>query len=180
MVASAVEVPKKEGFGPGERIPVLTKRKARNLYLFEDASHERIAAECGLTLGSARTLVSREGWTKERRERMRSLVKKQDARMSGIDSEMIEAIASHSEQYALRALQKTGEALERTDPAAAKDAQAYSSTVKNLATVAKAMRETGPANPGEGASLTLNMFFAGAASKGDVKQVTEISATPIK
>lgn len=178
---AAAQVPKKHSLYTTERIPILTKRKARNLYLFEDAGPKRISEECGLTYAAAQKLVSREGWVKERRARYASLVKKADARMGAVDEEVIEAIASHSEEYALRALQKTGEALERKDPQAAKDAQAYSATVKNLAGVARLMRA--PAGSDGGSSNPeVNIFLlrAGDVAPAEPKQVTEVTTKTVQ
>lgn len=160
--APAIEIPRKENPQSNERTPILTKRKARNLYLFEDATHERIASETGLTVFAVSKLISREGWVKERREREARIVKKQDARMSGIDDEIIEAIASTSEQHTMRALQRTGEALERTDRDAARDSQSYSATAKNLVGIAKILRD--PVSTTE--AVNFNLFFMGAPSAG--------------
>ncbi len=172
------EAPRKENTETNERIPVLTKRKARNLYLFEDASHERIAAECGITVYASQKLASSHGWVSERRQREANLIKKQDARMSGIDDEIIEAIASVSEQHTIRALQKTGEALERTDRDAAKDAQAYSATAKNLVGIARAVRDPGSSLEGS-APREFNLFFLTPAAPSEPKQVTEVEAVKV-
>ena len=178
MVAQATIPKKTNADNPGERIPLLAKRKARNLYLFEDATHERIAQECGLTVWSAKKLVSREGWVAERRARASLLVQKQDARMSRIDDEIIDAIASTSEQHALQALQKVGQTLERTDKDAAKDFQAYTAGVKNLASTARLLREPAGSAAVQSAPTNFNLFFVAPSVNKAADKVAE--ATVVK
>ncbi len=95
--------------------------------------------------------------------------------------QIIEAIAELSEQHAIRGLQKAGEALERNDRDAARDFQSYTAGVKNVVSVAKAVRETG-SDLSEGGVRELNLFFFGMAQSAqpkEVKQVTEIEAKPV-
>jgi len=173
MDTETVEAP----ISRGSRIDVLAKQKAKNLYLYRNASHEEISLQCGLTVKAVGDLVSRSGWAKLKRERERRLSKAHDARSESVDTEIIEAIASESEQHALRALQKTGEALERNDRDAAKDSQAYSATAKNLVGVARAIRDPASASAGEG-STNFNLFFMAAPAVAPQKAVEKI-AEPI-
>lgn len=163
------------------RIDILTRSKARNLYFFQEASHERISKETGLTVMAVGQLISREGWAKEKRQRIARLAKAHDTRVAGLDSEIIETIATRAEQHALEGLDRVAEALQRSDRDAAKDFQAYTSGVKNLATTAKAMREPIGAVTETGGN-SFNLFFVGAPmigqaqaeAKAEPKQVTEI------
>lgn len=172
-----MEAPQKLMKRNGE-YPILAKLKARNLYLQEGLGAKAISEATGIPDYAIHRMSHREGWVAIRRANRARLLQKQDARTNAIGDQVIEAIAAASEEHAIRALQKTGEALERTDRDAAKDAQAYSSTVKNLAGVAKAMRDPGAAAVGEG-SNTFNLFFVGRSEAiGPAKLVTEIEATP--
>lgn len=166
------------------RHDVFTLSKVRNLYLFQDLAPVLIAKECGVTVKAVYDMVSRHGWSKEKRERLSLLTKKHDARMAAMNETLVEVIASHAEQHSIRALQKTGEALERNDRDAAKDAQAYSATVKNLVGVAKTIREPVGGSAIESAPTQINLFFAGAgsqsqANKSDPKPVEPIDVKSV-
>lgn len=148
---------------PGERGPevsILTELKARNLYLHERLSYLEISEKTGIPVRSLQALASRKGWTAVRREQKRRLIEKQDARNAAMQNAVVEAIASASEEHAIRGLQRAGEALERNDKDAAKDFQAYTAGVKNLAGVAKLMRDGTGSAVESGGSISMNFFFA--------------------
>ncbi len=172
MVAEAPPVNPKHG----QRISILTKTKARNLFFFQDANHARIAEETGLTLKAVGDLVSRSGWAKEKRERERRLAKAHDARIIAVDSEVVEAIASEAEQHAMSGLAKVGESLKRDDQFAAKDFQAYASGVKSLVSVARECRAPAGELSGSGNGSTLNLFFVAPppVQQASEKAVVEI------
>lgn len=142
----------------GPEIPLLMRIKARNLYLMQNLGWDAIGKQCGYSPKALAHLAHREKWTEEKRQRKAALLKSADARMNSMQSEVVEAIASLSEQHAIRALDKTGEALERGDPNAAKDAQAYSSTAKNLVSIARESRNPSSTESGQ-ASGSINLFF---------------------
>lgn len=97
-----------------------------------------------------------------------------------MQNEVIETIASISEQHAIQALQKTGEALERNDRDAARDSQSYSAAAKNLVGIAKAIREPLGQDADSRADLTVFILRAGEQVKPrEEKVVQEIAAKPI-
>lgn len=181
----AIEPATKRGTGGKKRgdceFPLLVKMKARNLYLIQGLSHEDVAKRTGLTADQSRTLAQRNGWTKQRQERKRILVAKQDARAESQISEALEAIADVSEQHAVQGLDRVGKALESKGKFAARDFQSWTGGVRNLVQTAKMCREIGPSANGVGS--TVNVFVGAFPRAGDAvseaKQVTEVSATPV-
>lgn len=178
MVASAETAERKPQLRNGEH-PFLAKLKARNLYLQDNLSHQAISEATGIPVRTLQQLANTEGWVAIKRRNRARLLEKQDARISAMAEEVIDAIASSSEQHAIRALQKVGESLERNDRDAAKDFQAYTAGVRNLATTAKALRETGVsvATP---TNLQANFFFAPAYAPIEAKQATEVEAKRVQ
>src|SRR6478736_3689736 len=170
-VLEAPEKPARKVKTNNGEIPVLARIKARNLYLHESLPYKAISEATGLPVRVLERLSNRERWPTIRRANYERLKTDADARMVGVNAQVVQTIVDGAGEHAIRALQKTGEALERTDRDAAKDAQAYSSTVKNLATIAKALSEPASSS-GESTTLNLNMFFAPAQS-AEAKQVTE-------
>ena len=160
-------------------IPFLSKLKARNLYLTQGLTYADIAKETGIKQSTLEQMAYREGWTAIRRRTTQKLVEQQDARTRAMQDEVVEAIASTSEQHALRALEKTGQALERDDRDAARDSQSYSAAAKNLVGIVKALRDPGSAS--EGSSPTLNFFFIPApAANPEPKQAEAIEVKSVK
>lgn len=181
MVAVVEKPPRKVG-EHGPAVSILTKVKARNLYLNERLPYAAIAEQTGLTTKTLQCLASREGWTAVRRQQEKRMIESSDARANSMRADVVEAIATASEQHAIRGLQKVGESLERSDEFAAKDFQSYTAGVKNLASLAKALREPG-ANIDGAQTLNLNLFFVPAsvpAPQADAKQVTEIESKPVQ
>lgn len=173
MVAeNAVSLPNaspKKLVGRAAEIPFLTKLQAKNFYLFDGLSLEAIAQKLGRDAKTWAGVATREGWIKERKRRESLISQKSDSRLADQASAVADAIASQSEELALSALGNVRSALERCDKDAAKDSQAYSATVKNLASTARLMRETG--SVAEKPQLNLNLFFAAAQKPGE-KNVT--------
>jgi len=156
MVAQAMpKADRERENGQFTQIPILVRLKARNLYLVQGLGHREIARQTGLTLQACQKLASREKWTALRRDQKLSLLAKQDASMSEKCSETLEAIASVSEQHAMRGLERVGEALESKGEFAARDFQSYTGGVKNLVSIMREIRapqENTPSNAG------LNVF----------------------
>lgn len=175
-----VEKPK---LGRSAEVPLLIRMKARNLYLTGGLGWVEIGERCGWDPKALATIASREGWTAEKKRRKSLLLQKSDARMAAQASEVCEAIASEAEENALAAMTNVRESLTRSDEFAAKDFQAYTAGVKNLASTARMLREPLSAQAGEGTQITANFFFAppppaeSQAPKNvhpiEVKQVTD-------
>lgn len=160
----APSLPKRKG-GGGARIPLLKKLQARNLYLVQGYGYKEIEHKTGIPHRSLVCLASRDGWTKERQRRHALLVKSADARIEQTSNEVIEAIASESEEIALSALGNARETLQRSDVNAARDFQAYTGGIRNLATTAKALREVQSQAPSAGISMN---FFMGLAPSAPI------------
>lgn len=173
MVAAATgEATTRRPQGRLSEIPLLIKIKARNLYLIEGLSWPEIGERCGWDAGALAGCASREKWTEEKKRRKLLLLQKADARMTETANEVVDAIAAQAEEHALSALRNVGEALARTDRDAAKDSQAYSATVKNLASTARLLREPLRGTTDDSAPRSTNIFFM-AASVPSVPQKSE-------
>lgn len=160
MVAATAELPEKPKVRQGE-IPVFTRMKARNLYLGQCLSYKEISAATGLPVPTLEKLASREGWTKLRRAAKERLLEESNTRVSAVAQEALEAISDEMVVLTAESLTRVRESLDRTDKDAAKDFQAYTAGAKNLATTAKALRETGKGSQ-ETTVTNFNLFFAGA------------------
>lgn len=176
---------KKGGRKKGDSaFPLLTRLKARNLYVIQGATHETIAQQTGMTTRQSEALASRSGWTKIRRAKEASLVATQDARAHDQITEAMEAIASVSEQHAMQALQhNVPAALERNDKEAARDFQAYTGGVRNLVQTAKICRETSEQGAAEGErNLAVFVLRIGdqvtAKEPAEPKRVTQVELRP--
>lgn len=162
-------------------IPLSTKLKVKNLYLFQDAPHERIAKETGLTVKAVGDVIHREGWPKIRRERERKLTEKSDARGEQADLVIVEAIGSQAEEIALSGLERARDAVKRKGKDAAKNFQSWTGGIRNLVSAIKTIRARDGSMP-DSEPRNLNLFFVGlpgAAPMPEPKPVTEISATKV-
>lgn len=164
MVAETTKEPPQHRSKGGRKkgdsgFPLLTKLKARNLYLVQGATHEVIAKETGMTIRQSESLAARQGWTKARKAKERSLVATQDARAEGQISEALDAIASVSEQHAVQGLNRVAKALESKGKFAARDFQSWTGGVRNLVQTAKMCRETGDGANGVAGGANLNVFI---------------------
>lgn len=165
----------------GATISVLAKVKARNLYLNQGLSVPTVAKEVGVSEAAIRKWADREGWAAERRAVYSRLVQKQDARTDANRSAVVEAIASEAEEHALSAMRNVGESLKRSDEFAAKDFQAYTAGVKNLASTARMLREDSSGSKVEGSRLELNLFFMGQQpTSQQPKQVVEVETKSVQ
>lgn len=162
--------------GRAAAIPIYLRVKARNLYLNQCLPFKAISQATGLGVEVLERLSCREGWTALRRAQKERLMKAADAGALAIESEIVQTVVTEGSELLLKTLQKTGEALERNDRDAAKDAQAYSATAKNLVSVVRSIRD----NSGDGGDkvtgMELNLFFMGNQPTQEVKQVTEVEA----
>ncbi len=170
---------------PGERgpeIPPMVRLKARTLYLNEMLPAKVIAERCGLKPADIDRMAYREGWSKARRERKSRIIQKQDAQGDSLLKEAIESIRTESIELCKPALNSVRDGFETGGLNGAKQAQAASAALRNLASSFRALSESdGSENQ---PSHTLNMFFVGGAAQGlsqgqaqsEPKQVTEVGA----
>lgn len=161
----------------GPTISILAKVKARNLYLNQGLSIAATAKEVCLAESTVRKWVERDGWRTERQASYSRLVAKTDAQAEGVQKVMAEAIASEAEENALSAMRNVRESLTRSDEFAAKDFQAYTAGVKNLASTARMLRDPAGASPGEG-TTNFNLFFMQTPGPS-IEKTAEKVAEPI-
>ena len=179
MVAEAQKPLKRRLGQRGMEIPVYTRAKARNMYLQQCLPYAAISEATGLSVTSLMQLACREGWTELKRQQKKRLLQKADERGEAMQNEVAESIASRSEQYALRTLDRVGGSLERDDPLAARDAQSYTGALKNLVSVVRDIRA--PQQQQQQGS-TLNMFIlrVGDAVKPAAAPAVDVAATALK
>lgn len=164
MVAEAVElIPLKS---QPRAIDVRQVALIRTLYLvqgLQPSDIERMGV--GFTANQVSQMANREGWTKLRKA---ALQKGEESARASADSavaRVAEAIAIESEELCFKALNQTRAGLDEGGLNGAKQAQAASSTLRNLASVAKVMRDTGNGSSTDSAPTSFNLFFVGAPPK---------------
>ena len=140
--------------------------EVRNLYLFEDHTPTVIAEMLGESPGYVSSIISRLGLTKLRKEvRAKALT---DAAQMALEhkAKITEAMIAQSEQHALTALRKTGEALAADEP---RDAVSYSGVARNLVGIARAVGGVAE----NSVTNQVNLFFVGAAVASEPRRVSE-------
>lgn len=198
MVAQASQEPPKSPLasakprrtGRGFAIPLHSRIHAQNLYLCKGLPYREISKETGLSIEQLERLAVREGWTKKRKAQKERLARQVNERTEAVETEILESVVSLAGQHSLRGLEKTGEALERTDRDAARDFQSYTSGVKNLVSIMRDIRAP-QAEAQEGARLNVFVLRVGDQAKPAAaaaatesaprieNTVTEVSATPV-
>ena len=151
-------------------IPIGARLKARNLYINQGLPSSQVAAVTGLSADQVSQLACREGWTKIRRINEAKLSAKIDAHTDAKIDEVSQAIASECDELALNSLNCVRSALESPGENAARDAQAFSGTLKNLVTVARTVRGLDTA---QAAAPSVNIaFFMGQLQPAEPTNVT--------
>lgn len=150
MVAKAAEPRSKP------QIPLQTRLKVRNLYLYQGLGHKEIAAKVGLTTRQCQTLVQRHKLTDLKRSINGKAVQAHNARVDADVAEIVDAVASESEEIALAGLQRAREATTSASEYAAKDFQSWTGGVRNLVNVARQARGLDTERSAQG--TTLNVF----------------------
>ena len=124
----------------GVQIPIALRLKAQNLYLVKCLEPVHVAAATGLTRDQVSQLATRYGWVKLRRERMARAHARMDEKLAVPIDEVSDAIAKQCDEYALKALERTGKALASDLPLASRDAQSFSGALMNLVKVGRLAR----------------------------------------
>jgi len=180
VAANTAEAPAADRVGlvRNQEIPHRLKAQVRTLYLVEGHSPKTIEnAGLGLTAQQISNLANREGWSRQRGIAAKKIEQTANARAEQAVLAVAEAIAVESEELCFRSLDVTRAGLLKGGLEGAKQAQAASSTLKNLHSVAQAIRAPQNAQA-ETTVLNMNMFFAPAQSADQAKQVTEVEAKP--
>jgi hypothetical protein len=182
MVAEAPKViPMK---GQPRQTDVRDLAMIRTLYLvqgLQPSDIERMGI--GFTANQVSQMAHREGWTGLRKKALAKGEESARASAEAAVSRVSEAIAIESEELCFKALTQTRSGLDKGGLEGAKQAQAASSTLRNLAGVAKMLRE--PANgSGDMDRPNMNLFFVGVAgpvqAQSEPKRVTELDAKPVQ
>ncbi len=122
-------------------------------------------------------LAHREGWTKTRKLALATANKNASASVDASVDAISKAIAIESEELCFDALKVTRQGLSEGGLNGARQAQAASAALKNLAGVVQVLRNPGSAK-GEGSNTQINLFMLRAGDALDnaksVSQVTEI------
>lgn len=170
MVADATQgaEPTTKPIVRGGTIPLGLRLRCENLYLNRGFTPSQIATETGLTPDQVSNLASRGNWTKLRKARLSRVQKELQSREASQVEEVERVILAEADEHSLESLQCTGEALRKKN---AKDAQAFSATLRNLVTVSRAIR-AGSSEVGQSGSTQVNLFFFRPSSPME-KQVTE-------
>jgi hypothetical protein len=181
MVAE-VATTREPASAPNQSISFRTKAQVRTLYLVEGHNPKTIESlGVGLTASQISRLAHHEGWTKQRAAAAALVEKTTVARADSAVKSLIESIAVESEELCFKALNQTRAGLDKGGLEGAKQAQAASSTLKNLAGVAQSIRQPkGIEAAQQGPGIT-NFFFVGSGmpqGASDPKPVTEIEAKP--
>lgn len=153
-------------------IPIGIKLRAQNLYLNKSYTPKQVADATGLTTEQVYSLAARGGWAKIRNSRIAAIAQRVETRTGATISAVEEAICSEADELALRSLDRTGQALSSDHKEAAKDAQAFSATLRNLVTVSRAIR-AGSAEVGQQGNTQVNLFFFRPSQSPMEKPVTE-------
>jgi hypothetical protein len=151
-------------------IPIGARSKAQVLYLNRSQTAKEIAAATGLTVEQVNGLAFREGWAQRRRDREKRIEQQTSSRVDATIDAVSSAIALECDQHSLKACERIGESLERTDPNAARDFQALSVGLKNVVAVARTVRGLDTA---QAAAPSVNIaFFMGQLQPAEPTNVT--------
>ena len=165
MVADAATAANKSKLGrfQPESFDLRTVIAVRTLYLVNGLSPREIEAQgIGITARQVSNLAHSRGWKRNAAGASQKVSDAVDARAKQAVQEVAEALAAESEELCFSSLNLTREGLSKGGLEGAKQAQAASSTLRNLAAVAKSMRETG--SQPEGTTVTnFSLFFATSA-----------------
>jgi len=164
MVAEAEAPPKTPKRG---LIGLVTRAKARNLYVVQMLAAREVAVACGLTDMQVYKLAQQHGWAELRRQRTAKLSGPLQARELQQAEEISIAAASLSDQGMLGSLMRANEAAESRGEFAAKDCQAFASAARSLMQVGRTLRGLDGAGAKGGDTVTNNLIFVGGAVRVD-------------
>lgn len=168
-VSSSSRNPKGRGNAPA--IDLLTRSKARNLYVVRQLPAQEVARECGITANQLYSLACREGWTKTRIQIREKELEASRKREEADISELVEAVAVKSQVLALGTLDGAIEELKNPGEFQAKNLQALSVAAKNFVGLYRQAKNLDAEAKGEGSTINV-AFFGGFVSKADEKRVS--------
>lgn len=180
MVAAATQDQETKPLAPQRNgaIPLGLKLKAQNLFINKGYTPKQVAEITGLSSQQISSMAVRGRWVKSRNARLAAINERIEARSGQTISAISEAIADECDEHSLAALDRTGKALARDDQHAAKDAQAFSATLRNLVTVSRAIRAGSSDVSSQGSTQVNLFFFRPTESKGERRaESVDVAAT---
>lgn len=162
-----------------ERIPILTRVKVRNLYLYQDLPYRDIAQQCGITEQQVGKVVIAEGLSGMRRKRKQDLIRKSDARTQDEADEVAQAIAAQGDEISLGALEKAKNCIEVGGEYAAKDFQAWTAGLRNVVTVSRLCRGQDQQQQATGASVNVFVLRCGDMDSKRKERAVTAESIPI-
>ncbi len=153
----------------------------RTLYLVQGLAPIEIERMgLGFSANQVSTLANREGWTTLKKQALEKVKKNASASVDASVDAISKAIAMESEELCFDALKVTRQGLSEGGLNGARQAQAASAALKNLAGVVQVLRNPGSVKCEGSAQINLFMIRAGDAmdSAKAVSQVTEIESKP--
>lgn len=161
-------------------IDVRTCATIRTLYLIQGLAPIEIERMgIGVTANQVSQLAHREGWTKLKHKAIAKAEETARAHVDASAQAMAEAIAIEGEELCFKALDVTRQGLLEGGLNGAKQAQAASSTLRNIHSVVQAIRR--PQESADNGSTQVNVFVMRAGQMvDDAKQVTEVEAKRVQ
>ncbi len=163
-----------------DRIPLLTRLKARSLYITQQLGITAIADQTGLTVSQVRGLVAREGWVNVKKRARNVAEAKSLARTQANIEEVVEAVAIDTEELALGTLGAAKDVLrDKSGDFWAKDLQSLSQAAKNFVGLARQARGlANDADTSNGKANTSVIFVSlERVTKSEPKRVVEETST---
>ncbi len=165
---------KPTGRGHAPNIDLLTRSKARNLYVVRQLPAQEVANQTGLTQRQVWSLATREHWGKTRlqlkeKEKAASL-----AREEADIGELVEAVAIKSKVLSLGSLDAAIEELDGKGEDYAKNLQMLSVASKNFVGLYRQAKSLDAQSAGEGASQ-INVMFVGALPRSAERSTVNVT-----
>lgn len=161
MVAEAEAANRPKNRASNKQISLVTRAKARNLYVIQMLPAREVAAECGLTDMQVYKLAQHHKWAALRRERLAKLSEPLQAREREQAEEVAIAAASLSDQGLLGSLMRANEAAESRAEFASKDCQSFASAARSLMQIGRTLRGLDSDRGAKGSGDTTNLIFVG-------------------
>lgn len=179
MVAEAEAPGRARQRTANKQISLITRAKARNLYVIQMLPAREVAAECGLTDMQVYKLAQHHKWAALRKERLAKLSEPLQAREKEQAEEVAIAAASLSDQGLLGSLMRANKAAESHHEFASKDCQAFASAARSLMQIGRTLRGLDGDKGAKGGGDTTNIIFVGPLATATSQAKREpVNVTP--
>lgn len=183
MVAEAEAPTRSRQSSANQPISLMTRAKARNLYVIQMLPAREVAEQCGLTQMQVYKLAQYHKWGAVRRDKLASFSAPTTAREKEQLEEIAQAAASLSDEGLLGSIIRANEATQSRSEFAAKDCQAFASAARSLMQVGRTLRGLDSPQAGAKGGDVNVLFFGGfervsaSAPPAEVKPCIDVSAT---